>query len=1823
MTQPSHSGNSVESSVTSIYAPLPPQLPHDRVSNLKAKLVEAFNLISSMQHTMHAQNTQTLEALARLAPPPTATAPTVPSPTHPPLYPPAPLPSPPDNPPAPTSSTQPKLVLDSLTAARRESPDQFSNWLSSTFRKIAINPLTRPALHQSGVSLLPDMAFLPRLIIFDSLVKALDPVLPDIYITPTQLKSNDALSLLTALETVHGHASQNAVTAHQDRANFALISRETKDETMDQYLTRYKTLYQRSGQSLSNQQLAIHYLLSLQNSSFQSIILAIGEGEKEPWFQYGLEATHHKAVAHLELLHSPNLSLGPDPPVYPATSRRSARASTSQPTSKSSSASSAPPSTDSVAAATANLRARFPTGPSTSDLLAFNRTNHFRCDLHPNPPGTTHSFLNCRAYQAAAVNLGYPSVWNAARDANRATMASNRSNSSNASGSVPPAPAPSPAPSPNTPSSQTNQNNEKVTGYMMHCRSVLRAEAFNPSSIPSTPAPIPTATPLIRSAIPDSGCHHHISPHRSDFTDLTIYAPGDDRPRIQLADDSTSLPVVGHGLLDVVLGQDRVRLMALYVPSIPTTLLSISQHVKYAGCSFIASDNGAYLTFPTTITTVDASESDFTIPLRSPTGDEPIVFDESKTDPAPAPPPRPTSPSSGGTPPSPRIFLFPLSNNDHLLIDRSHGKARTKARRVRIPRIDHLVSPPPLPKPSTPSTSPSPSPVLSPPSPIANSITPSSPSTVPAVPPLPVEARPNSALPKRLNITTDRLLQSIGFLKPDRLLKLLPTLFPPDTIHIQEDVSPAIPSGATATIPSTKRSTSPVPIPPTFGAVWHVDIGFGPSKAIGGARYCLFFVDRATRFKYVFPLKDLTSDLSNAMRQFITAVGRPNIGELHTDFDEKIIGGPVRTLLNEHSIPILAAPPRRQSQNGLVERHWQTIVKMARNWLKAALLPSNFWWFAINRAVEVSNTILPTYHQPNSPPATPFELVYKKKPDPRNLIPLFSVAAVKVDREQGGRHLNKFRPQSIQCIAVGLSHKSDSVLFYHPPSKQLLHSSSYRFDTYLPAGPQFNLAFDADFVFNTRADLDNSIHRPTSHESNSTVYVTLDGHTSRGVIIDPPINENTDPFFVQLDNDDIVEVMSSSISYSDPTTTPSDIPPATTDPPHLPWIKSGAKVTLIPPGSTAPKQGYLIHSSTVPGEWEFIIGRKKTNPSIPLPEFEQNIHSLLRNKKLFQGWKNLRLAASARLIKSISNVHARHISAKDLTVLRSPSSLTKHSQLPEPDKALWDSAYAEEYHGLEKLGTWRAVPEDEYQTLKHVIKSKFVPTMAISTIKYDGDGNPSRCKYRIVALGNLDPHHWDKQDCFAPVLSQLEHRCLLALAVRNKCIPKSGDVSQAFCQGVLPDDEEYYVKAPPGCPLTQQGGYLKLLRTLYGLKRSPRHWYEKARSILLDIGFTQCPHAPCIFVGHLIDGEPPIYLGLYVDDFIYFSESTAVEKLFEHRFGSRIKTDFNGRIGYFLGINHRIQEHPDGHLTIHLHQEAFIDSLLAQHHLDKPHINTKTTPYKSGLPVDKIANVTYPPSQQAQITSEYQQIVGSLNWLATSTRLDIAPITNLLAKHSSNPSEGHLAHCKHVLKYLKGSKSLGISFSSTDNDALQSFLKFPIAPTQITALTDANWGPQDQSVPRSPSNTPQLDLFKTRSLSGYLIWLGGPLHWSSKRQAITARSSAEAEIYATDECVKQLQHLHHIFEDLNVLPLTMPGTTDVYNDNSACVYWAHSMTSKGLRHIQIRENAVRESIQSKLVDVKHIAGAINLADLFTKEQKCSEHFLLIRDICMSDSSNIH
>lgn len=1063
-----------------------------------------------------------------------------------------------------------------------------------------------------------------------------------------------------------------------------------------------------------------------------------------------------------------------------------------------------------------------------------------------------------------------------------------------------------------------------------------------------------------------------------------------------------------------------------------------------------------------------------------------------------------------------------------------------------------------------------------------------------AIPKIRIVDKPPTNAPKTTIYSIDQIKKYFGFRSVQNIiqeLKATSTNFAIST----EDREKILDLGEISTIDKQKRNTNTTSLPHNLGDTVHMDIIFGANTAISGTKYSLFLVDKATRHKFIYPLQSTKQeDIITALQTFTAEINTiPKL--LRTDFDHKLMGAKVHEYLQHQNTAIEAAPPHLQNQNGLCERNWRTVLRMARSWLASSLLPSKFWWHALKRATEVSNYVPIKI---NNILTTPHELAFKSKVDLRTLLPLFSVAYTSYNNGS-----NSFNSNSCRAILIGRSNKTHAFEFFHPPTNKIFTSATCIPDETIPAGPTFNLTYDGGLYFNKYNMKSSNMKIPTFHPEQQVYIKHPNGSPNiKAEIVAVPLDD-TNIYTVQYTNGDIHQINEKFISLINENQTIYD-----TFPPTLPkWIKNAAKTTIFLHSMNQPSQGRLHHNGNY---WTFIPSNQQQNEIINFQHLDRDILSLIETHQIFPAhipfWKIWQTRQSFNLSKQI----ARHVSAKGLSSEDVPT-LIQHNKLSETDQGIWDAAYAEEYYGfLKNLPAWSSITERQYQMNKEKY-GPTLPTMALSTIKYDENGLPKRAKYRIVALGNLDPHLWSKTDCYAPVMSLMELRFITALAVRRNRTLKSGDVKQAFCQAKLPPGENYVLRPPHGCPLTPKQTYWLLHRTLYGLKRSPRHWFDKAASLLKQIGLSQCPNAPCIFKGQIIPNEPPLILGLYVDDFVYFSDSDAVEKAFEKKLSQLTNVDFMGRVSHFLGIKYQWRTTPT-QTKVHMSQEAFAASLIAQNGLNEISTKTNITPYRSGYPVDSIPDTcTLNKEDKKTVQQKYRSIVGSLLWLSQGTRPDLATITNVLAKYQNKPTIKHLESAKFAVKYLKSSKSLGIVFDSNEEMNVTSFIHFPVVTKALQATTDANWGPQDQSLMKPNTKPPELELFKTRSISGHLITLHGPVHWSSKRQRITARSSCEAEIYATDECVKDILHLRNIIHDLQLHQDILPTKTKIFNDNMACVQWSKNLTTKGLRYLQIRENAIRENKDK--IDIQHISGNINPADIFSKEDKDPAHFIKLRD----------
>ena len=231
--------------------------------------------------------------------------------------------------------------------------------------------------------------------------------------------------------------------------------------------------------------------------------------------------------------------------------------------------------------------------------------------------------------------------------------------------------------------------------------------------------------------------------------------------------------------------------------------------------------------------------------------------------------------------------------------------------------------------------------------------------------------------------------------------------------------------------------------------------------------------------------------------------------------------------------------------------------------------------------------------------------------------------------------------------------------------------------------------------------------------------------------------------------------------------------------------------------------------------------------------------------------------------------------------------------------------------------------------------------------------------------------------------------------------------------------------------------------------------------------------------------------------------SPAVEQKIEQAFSSKFTVDYSPEVKHFLGIKFTNVTHSDDHVDIYLNQPKDTADLIKKASLDQPQSLSTSTPYCSGYPVDSVPDINMPPEERDKLNKTLQELVGCMNWLSTQTLPDMATIANIISQYNTKCSPGHIKSAKYAIRYLKSTLHLSIKFSSKNQSNIESFVQFPLDPSRLHALTNANWGPQDQTVPKPNDPPVKLKLFKTRSIAGHVIWWGDPLHWLSKRQTYT------------------------------------------------------------------------------------------------------------------------
>lgn len=175
-------------------------------------------------------------------------------------------------------------------------------------------------------------------------------------------------------------------------------------------------------------------------------------------------------------------------------------------------------------------------------------------------------------------------------------------------------------------------------------------------------------------------------------------------------------------------------------------------------------------------------------------------------------------------------------------------------------------------------------------------------------------------------------------------------------------------------------------------------------------------------------------------------------------------------------------------------------------------------------------------------------------------------------------------------------------------------------------------------------------------------------------------------------------------------------------------------------------------------------------------------------------------------------------------------------------------------------------------------------------------------------------------ETYSPVVRTATIRSVLHVATVKGWQIKQLDVENAFLHGDL--KEPVYMKQPPGFEDPEKPDYIcKLRKAIYGLRQSPRAWFDKFSTFLIEFGF-KCTHGdPSLFV--YLHGDDVIYLLLYVDDMLLTGNNDKlIGQLLVH-LNTTFRMKDMGPVHYFLGI--QVQATSDG---LFLCQEKYTTDLL-------------------------------------------------------------------------------------------------------------------------------------------------------------------------------------------------------------------------------------------------------------------------------------------------------
>src|SRR5699024_5195433 len=188
-------------------------------------------------------------------------------------------------------------------------------------------------------------------------------------------------------------------------------------------------------------------------------------------------------------------------------------------------------------------------------------------------------------------------------------------------------------------------------------------------------------------------------------------------------------------------------------------------------------------------------------------------------------------------------------------------------------------------------------------------------------------------------------------------------------------------------------------------------------------------------------------------------------------------------------------------------------------------------------------------------------------------------------------------------------------------------------------------------------------------------------------------------------------------------------------------------------------------------------------------------------------------------------------------------------------------------------------------------------------------------------------------------------------------------------------------------------------------------------------GFKSTTADPSVFIN-----ARGLIIAVYVDDILILGKDTREIDEIKRKLKDFHPMTDSGLVRKLLGIRFTWR---DG--SVRLDQKSYAQQILDEFGM------TDCKP--ANTPISPSAKLDLSDSPLLRRTEHklFRRLIGRLIFLVIGTRLDITFAVNQLSQYLAEPRKVHLAAAKHMLRYIKGTISHGLTFSAKGRQGLYAY----------------------------------------------------------------------------------------------------------------------------------------------------------------------------------------